>query len=279
MDELEGAGARWVENRPGRGSRRLDLRELWEHRDLVALLALRALRSRYRQAALGAAWAVVQPLAGVLVLVVVFRRLIDVPSDGVPYLLFALVGYALWSYVSGGVGALTTSLVAEPALVTKVYVPRLTVPLAAALPGLVNLGVALGVLAVAMALLAFVPPVSAPLLPVVVAFAVVVTLGAGLWLATFNVLYRDAGHALGFGLQLWFFASPVAYPSSLVEGGWRHLYALNPVAGLLDLGRGVVLGTPVSWVDLGISAAAALVVLAGGLACFQALERRFADVI
>lgn len=279
VERAEPGLARWVENRPSRGWRAVDLRELWSYRELVGFLALRDVRARYKQAVLGTVWTVVQPLAGMTALWLVFRRLIDVPSDGLPYHLFALLGYALWTYVSGAVSSLSGSLLSDAALVTKVYFPRLVVPLAAALPGLVHLAVGLAVLGVLMAADATAPPPAIVLLPIVVLFAVVVAVGAGLWLATLNVLYRDVGHGVGLLVQLWFFATPVAYPSSLVPGAWRHAYALNPVTGVIDAGRAVVLGGPLRASDLAISVAAAVVLLAGGVACFQRLERRFADVI
>jgi len=278
--EVANAGdAEWIESRASRGWRFPDVQEVFAYRELIGFLALRDIRARYKQAVLGVAWTILQPVAGTVALLLVFRQLIDVTSDGIPYALFALLGYSLWSYVSGTVGRLTGSLLGDVDLVTKVYFPRVVIPLAASLPGLVDLAVGLVVLAVLMVIAAWAPPLAVVLLPLVVVFAVVIALGAGLWLATLNVLYRDVGHALGFALHVWFFASPVAYPSSLVPPEWRHLYALNPVAGLIDAGRAVVLGSPLRAVDLAISTASALVLLAGGIACFQRSERRFADVI
>lgn len=271
--------AEWVENRPSRGWRAVDLRELWAYRELVGFLAWRDVKARYKQAVLGVAWSVIQPVVGTVVLVLVYSRLIGVPSDGISYPLFALLGFATWGYVSGTVGSLTHSLLSNSELVTKVYFPRMAVPVAALVPGLVDLVVALVVLAGLMAIEGVGPPVAVLLLPLTVLFAMVVCLGIGLWLATLNVLYRDVGHAVGFGIQLWFFASPVAYPSSLVPDAWGHVYALNPVTGLIDAARASVLGGPLSPIDLGISVAAASAILAGGVVYFQRLERRFADVI
>ncbi len=269
----------WVENRPSRGWRGLDLGELRDHRDLVGFLALRDVRSRYKQAVLGVGWAVLQPLVATVALVVVFRRLIDVPSDGVPYHLFALAGFTMWTYVSGTIGAVTGSLLGDPALVTKVYFPRIVVPVAAVLPGLVDLAIGTAVLGALMGVAGHAPPVAIVALPLVVLGAVVVALGAGLWLCTFNVLYRDVGHGLPFLVQLWFFASPVAYPSSLVSESWRLVYALNPVVGLIDAARAVLLGGPLDGGIVAVSSLSALLLLVGGVLCFQRLERRFADVI
>lgn len=279
---MDGGGrpaAPWVENRPSRGWRGLQLGELRDHRELVGFLALRDIRSRYKQAVLGVAWALLQPLAATVALVVVYRRFIDVPSDGIPYHLFALAGFAVWSYVSGTIGAVTGSLLGDPALVTKVYFPRLVIPLAAVLPGLVDLAIGLGVLGVLMAVAGHGPPIALLALPLAVLLAVVVALGVGLWLSTLNVLYRDVGHGVPFLVQLWFFASPVAYPSSLVSEHWRLVYALNPVAGLIDLARAVLLGGPLDAGALAVSCGSAVALLVGGVLCFQRLERRFADVI
>jgi lipopolysaccharide transport system permease protein len=268
-----------VENRPTRGWRALDVRELWDYRELVGFLAVRDIRAHYKQALLGVAWSVVQPLAAAFALLLVFRRLIDVPSEGLPYAVFALLGYAMWSYVSGSIGSVTGSLLGDPALVTKVYFPRIVIPVASVVPGLVQLGVALVVEAGLMVATATGPPPQVVLFPLVVVFAVVTALGSGLWLSTLNVLYRDVGHGVSFLLQLWFFASPVAYPSSLVSDQWSLVYALNPMVGLIDAARATVLGTSVRPAMLAVSCLSALVVLVGGIVFFQRLERRFADVI
>lgn len=269
----------WIENRHTGGWRGISLRELGEYRELLGFLALRDIRSRYKQTVLGVGWVVMQPLAATIVLVVVFQRFIDVPSDDIPYRMFALCGFVMWSYVSGTIGSVTGSLIGNPSLVTKVYFPRVVIPLSAVIPRLVDLGVGLGVLAVFMLAGGYAPPVAVLLLPAVVGLAIIVALGTGLWLSTLNVLYRDVGHGVSFLLQLWFFASPIAYPSSLVSDAWRPLYSLNPVVGLIDLARAVILGGPLQPGTFALSCGSAVVILVGGLLCFQRLERRFADVI
>jgi lipopolysaccharide transport system permease protein len=276
---MDGSAHGWVENRPTAGRRAVDWRELWRYRELVAFLALRDLQVRYKQAAFGMLWAVVQPLAGLVVFTVVFDRLAKVPSDGVPYPLFALVGMTVWTLFSGGLNGATTSLVANAALVSKVYFPRIAAPLASVLPRLVDFAVALGLLAVLLVVTGRLPGVQVVLLPLVALWTVVLAFGVGLALATVQVRFRDAHHALTLLVQLWLYASPVAYPSSLVPDEWRWAYALNPVAGILDTARWVLLDTaPPGW-PVAVSLAVTAVLLVLGLRTFARGERRFADVI
>ena len=272
--------APWVENRPTRGHRAVDRRELWQYRELVRFLAGRDLKVRYKQAALGVGWAVVRPLVGAVTLTVVFNRVVNLASDGLPYLPFALVGYSAWSYVSASLGGAAASLVANSALITKVYFPRLLAPLSAVLPGLVDLAVALVPLTVAMVVTGVRPGPAIVTLPFWVLGLVVTSFGVGLWFATLNVRYRDAGALLGVALQLLFFVSPIAYPASEVPGQWRAVYYLNPMAGLLTGLRWSVLDGPRPGVGpLAVSLTVITVCLLGGLRYFQSAERRFADVI
>jgi lipopolysaccharide transport system permease protein len=269
----------WVENRPSRGFRGLDLRELRQYRSLAGFLALRDLKVRYKQAAFGAAWAVLQPLIGVVVFTVVFRRLAKVPSDGIPYQVFAFLGLAVWAYVSSGVTKAAQSLVSNSPLVTKVYFPRVLAPLAAVLPGLLDLALSLVVLGGLMAVARLAPTWAALTLPFWVLALLVVTLGVGIWLGALNVQYRDVNQAITLLVQLWLFLSPVAYPSSLVPDAWRPLYALNPLTGILDGFRWALLGAPWPGPTLAISLTVAAALLASSLVYFQRVERRFADVI
>jgi lipopolysaccharide transport system permease protein len=269
----------WVENRPSRGFRGPGLRELWRYRELGGFLALRDLRVRYKQAVFGAAWAVVQPLAGVLVFTLVFRRLAKVPSDGIPYPLFAFVGLSVWSYHASSVTRATQSLVGNAPLVTKVYFPRLLVPLAAVLPGLVDLALSLLTLGVLLVVYETVPTVAVLTLPIWVLALVATSFSVGLWLSALNVQYRDVNQAITLFVQLWLFVSPVAYPSSMVEGGWRFLYALNPMAGVIDSFRWALVRGPQPGPAVLVSMAVTLVLLVSGILYFQRTERRFADVI
>src|SRR5215218_2469655 len=270
---------RWVENRAPTGWHKVDVRELWAYRELIAFLAVRDLKVRYKQAVLGMAWAVIQPLAGTLVFTLVFGRIAKLPSDGVPYAVFAFVGVSVWSYFSTSVQAAMSSLVGNVGLVTKVYFPRMAAPIAAVLPGLVDFGVALAILAVLMVVYGVTPGLGLLALPLCVLVLVTVTFGVGLLLATLNVRYRDVKGVSSLLLQLWLFASPVAYASSVVDGRWRGLYNLNPMAGLIDAFRWSLLGTSPPSVGSLTSLAVLVVLLFVGVAAFSREERRFADII
>lgn len=271
--------ARWIENRSTEGARSLQLDELWRYRELVLFLALRDVKVRYKQAAFGVGWAVLQPLAGVAVFTVVFRLLADVPSDGVPYPAFAFLGYSVWTYFSSTLNSARASLVSNAALVTKVYFPRLAAPLATLLPGLVDLAVALVIVAGFMIFYGIVPGLSIFTLPLWILAVTVTALGTGLLGATLNVKYRDAHHVFGLLTQLWLFASPVAYPSSLVQGEWRYLYYLNPMVAVIDGFRWSMFGAPAPGLPALVSGATCAGLLVVGLRYFRSAERRFADVI
>jgi len=270
---------RWTENRPSGGRRALRLGELWSYRELVVFLALRDIKARYKQALFGIGWSVVQPVVGVLVLALVFRRLAGVPSDGIPYAPFALLGFLLWSYFSASLGNASASMVNNVSLVTKVYFARLVTPVASLLPGFVHLAIGLVLLGVLLPFYDITPGWEALVFPLCLVGAMIVALGAGLLLATLNVRYRDVGHVLGFLTQLWFLASPVAYPSSLVGEEWRWAYALNPMAGVIDTARWSLLNGPAPGPELALSAVVGVALLAVGLLYFQRAERNFADVI
>lgn len=276
MGSVNGA---WVENRPRAGLRGPDLRELWAYRELGVFLALRDIKVRYKQAAFGVAWAIFQPLAGVVVFTIVFQRVASVASDGIPYPLFSFVGLTVWTYVSGSVTKATQSLVSNAALVTKVAFPRLMVPVAAVLPGLLDFFIAMPVLVVLWVVYGVAPGWAALTFPLWVGAAIVVSLAVGLLLSALNVRYRDVNQAIALFIQLWLFLSPVAYPSTSVPDRWRALYALNPMSGVIDGFRWALLGgTPPGW-SLVMSAAVTLALLAVAVAYFQSTERQFADVI
>ena len=255
------------------------VRELWAYRELVVFLAVRDVQVRYKQAAFGVLWAVLQPLAGAAVFLVVFGRLANVSSDGLPYLLFAFLGYAAWTYFASSLASANASLVANSALVTKVYFPRLAAPLSSVLPGLVDLAVALVVTAVLMLLYGVAPGWQLVTLPLWLACLTLLAFAVGMLLATLNVKYRDAHFAVGLLTQLWLFASPVAYPTSLVPERWQLLYHLNPVAAVLEGLRWSVLGAPAPGASALLSLLVGLLLLVAGATYFTRSERRFADVI
>ncbi len=279
MTTNRGASSRWVENRPARGLRRIDVHELWAYRELAGFLALRDLKVRYKQAVFGVAWAIVQPLATVAVFTIVFNRLASVQSEGIPYPVFALAGLTLWTYVSNGVNRATLSLVGNPALVTKVYFPRILAPIAAVLPALVDLAISLVLLGILIPVYGATLSGALITLPIWVVGATATAMGAGLIFGTLNVRYRDVNQGIAFFVQLWLFLSPVAYASSSVPERWRILYSLNPMVGWIDGLRWAVLGAPWPGLRLLVSGLSALVVCALGVAYFQTAERQFADVI
>jgi lipopolysaccharide transport system permease protein len=270
---------RWVENRPTKGFRALDVRELWAYRELTAFLALRDLKVRYKQAIFGAGWALLQPLAAAGVFTLVFRRLARMPSDGVPYLLFAFVGVSVWAYFSTAVTKATQMLVQNVALVSKVYFPRILAPTAAVLPPLVDLGVSLSALVVLIPLTDGRVSWNALTLPLWVVPLVAAALGVGLLLGALNVTYRDVNHGVTLLVQLWLFASPVAYPSSAVPEDLRPLYFLNPVAGTIEGFRWALVAAPWPGPGLFLSFVTTVLLLLAGGAYFLRTERRFADVI
>lgn len=272
-------GQVWVENRPSGGRRSLDLRELWRFRELAGFLALRDLKVRYKQAAFGILWALIQPIVGMAVLALVFRRLAHLPSDGIPYLPFALLGYTAWTYFSASLSTITSSFVTNASLVTKVYFPRLSTPISSALPGLVDLGIGLTVVVGFMVGYQVTPTIAILTVPLWLMALVLLTFGVGLLLATLNVQYRDVNQIVGLIVQLWFFASPVAYASSLVHGNWKYVFWLNPMVGILDGLRWAILSGPAPGRVALVSMVSGVAILVVALRYFVANERRFADII
>lgn len=271
---------RWVENAPShRWLPRLNLAELWGSRELVLILALRNIKIRYKQTVLGASWAVLQPLAGVAIFTLVMGRLADVPSDGIPYPVFVYAGLAIWLYFANGASTAAESLAQYRDLVTKVYFPRLLAPLAAILPGLVDLSISIVAVGVFMALFDVVPGWQIVFLPLWIAAAIGTTFGVGVWLSALNARYRDVRNALTFLLQILLFATPVAYPASLVHGAWQYVLYANPMAGVVTGFRWSLIGAPPPGAVVLISLCSAVLILAGGLVYFGRVERRLADFI
>jgi lipopolysaccharide transport system permease protein len=240
----------------------------------------RDLKVRYKQTILGVAWAVLQPLLTMLVFALFFGRLAKVPSDGVPYSLFAYTALVPWTFFATGLATASNSLVGSANLITKVYFPRLTIPLATVVAGLVDFALAFPLLFGLMAYHGVWPTANVIWLPAFIALAFATALGVGLWLSALNVQFRDVRHAVPFLTQLWMFATPIAYPSSLLPEKWRALYALNPMVGVVEGFRWALLGTDTRpGVMVGVSAVAAVVLLVGGAFFFRRMERTFADVV
>lgn len=260
-------------------SSRFDPRELWHYRDLLYFLTRREVTIRYKQTILGIAWAVLQPLLATVIFTLFLGRLARIPSDGIPYPVFVYLGLLPWTFFSNAVTRSGASLVANANLLSKVYFPRLLVPVSATLSALVDTG--FGFLMLLAIMLGYdTPPTwGLALLAPLLALVAVAATGLGLWLAALNVRYRDVQHAVPFLVQLWMFASPVVYPASKVPEEWRLLYSLNPMAGLVEACRNAPLGRPIDLPALGLSTAVAFGLLAFGLWRFRRMERSFADVI
>jgi lipopolysaccharide transport system permease protein len=264
---------------PGRWGK-LALSDVWEHRELLYFLTKRDISIRYKQSLLGVVWAVAQPLSLALIFWVFFGRLANVSSDGVPYPVFSLAALISWNFASQGVTQAASSLVADQNLLSKVYFPRLVVPLARISSLAVDACVALGVLAAFMIGYAIAPPIQVLLLPAFLALGAVVAFGLGTFFAAINVKYRDVAVAVPLLVQMWLFLTPVVYPASLVGGAWQYVYALNPMVAVVGGARWALLDTPApSTASLLISIAVAVVVLIGALAYFRRVEQFFADVI
>ena len=275
---MNGDNERVIE--PARGRAPLHARELWRFRELVYFLAWRDIKVRYRQTVLGIAWAVLQPVLLMLVFTGIFSRLARVPSEGVPYPLFAFTALVPWTLFSTALAQSSASVVASQNLIRKVYFPRLAIPVSTMLSALVDFGLALVVL-LAMVAWYGVPLTSRVLwLPPLILLALAAALGIGLWLSALNVQYRDVQYVIPFLTQLWLFATPIAYPSSLVHAPWRDVLALNPLAGVVEGFRWALLGTGrAPGGMIAISAAATLLILGGGVLYFLRVERTFADVV
>jgi lipopolysaccharide transport system permease protein len=256
------------------------LGELWEYRELLYFLTWRDIKVRYKQTVLGAAWAIIQPLFMMLVFSLFFGKLAGVPSDGIPYPVFTFCGLLPWQLFAYSVTQAGNSLVGSQNLITKVYFPRLVVPISAVLGGVVDFAIAFLLLLAMIFYYGIVPGWQMVALPGLVLLAVLTALGVGLWLSALNVQYRDVRYTIGFMVQFWLFATPVAYPSSIVPEKWRVLYALNPMVGVVDGFRWALLGKPSSpGMPLLISVIVVLMLLAGGLYYFRRMEQQFADIV
>jgi lipopolysaccharide transport system permease protein len=265
---------------PSRGWGSLGLAELWACRELILFFAWRDVKLRYKQTAFGVAWAVLQPLSTMVVFSLFFGRLAGMPSDGVPYPLFAMAALVPWTFFASALGQASNSVVAHQQLITKVYFPRLAIPIGSITAAVVDFAVAFALLVAMMAWFGIVPRPRIVWIAPLVLLAFLSALAVSLWLSALNVKYRDVRYALPFLTQLWLFVTPIAYPSSLLPERWQLVYALNPMAGVVEGFRWALLnaGTQPGPM-LGVSAAATGAMLIGGAWYFRRMESTFADVI
>jgi lipopolysaccharide transport system permease protein len=256
------------------------LKELWQYRELLYFLIWRDVKVRYKQTAIGAAWAIIQPLMTMIIFTMVFGKFANMPSDGLPYPIFTFAALLPWTYFSKALSQSVSSVVADANLITKVYFPRLLLPLAAVVGGLIDFAIAFVFLLGMMAWYGLAPHSAILLLPFFVLLTMLTALSVSVWLSVINVRYRDVGQAIPFLVQIWLFASPVAYPASVVPENWRFLYNLNPLAGIIEGFRWALLGSqnpPI--VSLLSTAAVVLALLYGGIVFFKRMEKTFADVV
>jgi lipopolysaccharide transport system permease protein len=275
-----GAPLPHIRIQPSRGWVSLGLRELWAYRELLYFLVWRDIKVRYKQTALGAAWAIIQPFFTMVIFSLFFGRLAGVPSDGIPYPIFSYTALVPWTFFANGLNQSVTGMVQHANLIKKVYFPRLAIPIARVLAGVVDFSLAFLVLLGMMAFYGIAPTANVLWLPVFLLLALITSLGVGLWLSAVNVQFRDVGYTVPFIVQFWLFATPIAYPSSLLDEPWRTLYGVNPMAGVVEGFRWALLGT----VDapkpiILVSAVVAVALLVSGTFYFRRMERTFADVV
>lgn len=264
---------------PSRSWVPLDLRDLWHYRDLLYILMLRDIKVRYKQTALGATWAIIQPLFTMLIFSLFFGRLAGMPSDGIPYPLFAYAGLLPWTFFSNAITNSGNSLVGSSNLITKVYFPRMIIPMASVGSGLLDFAIAFGLFIALMFYYGVSLSINILMLPVLIVLTSLLAIGVGMWMSALNVKYRDIRYALPFLVQLGLFATPIIYPASLVPEKYRWLLWLNPVAGQIEAYRSAFFGKPFDWFALGISAVLTLVILFYAAFMFKRMEKSFADII
>jgi lipopolysaccharide transport system permease protein len=266
--------------KPSKGWVSLNLRTLWEYRELLYFLTWRDIKVRYKQTALGAAWAILQPMATMLIFSLFFGRLVKVPSDGIPYPIFAFAALVPWTFFANGLNQSSNSLIASANLLKKVYFPRLAIPIATVLAGVVDFVLAFVVLLLLIAYYRITPTINIVWTPLFLALAFITSLGVGLWMSALNVKYRDVRYVVPFLIQIWLFATPVAYPSSLLSQPWRTIYGLNPMVGVVEGFRWALLGTNTAPGLMVIASSfAALLILITGAFYFRYMEKTFADVV
>lgn len=265
---------------PTRGWRALRVADIWEYRELMYFLTWRDIKVRYKQTVLGAAWAIIQPFMMMVVFSLFFGRLAGIPSDDLPYPIFTYAALVPWVFFANGLTQASASLVTSSNMIRKVYFPRLIIPISAVLSGVVDFGLAFIVLLGMMLYYGVTPTINTVYLPLLLLLALATSLGVGLWLSALNVQFRDVRYTVPFAVQLWLFATPIAYPSSLLSEPWRTIYGINPMTGVVEGFRWALLGTETApGITIMVSAVTSVVLLVTGAYYFKRLERSFADVV
>ncbi|MBW8010257.1 MAG: ABC transporter permease [Chloroflexi bacterium] len=266
--------------KPSRGLAALNLRDLWRYRELIYFLTWRDIKVRYKQTILGAAWAIIQPLSQMVIFNLLFGNMANIPTDGIPRPIFTYTALLPWNLFSKALGDAGRSLVSSRNMITKVYFPRLIIPLSTILSGLVDFAIAFVVLLGMMFYYDVTPTSSIWVLPLLLLLALMTALGVGLWFSAWNVHYRDINYIIPFLTQFWMLASPLAYPLSEIPEKWRLLYSLNPMVGVVEGFRWALLGTDNGMgIELWISIGFAVLLLVSGVYYFRSMERTFADTV
>ncbi len=265
--------------KPSTGWSAVRLRELWNHRELLYFLTWRDFKVRYKQTILGVSWAILQPVLTMVVFTILFGRLANISSDGLPYPIFNFTALVPWTFFAYALSHASNSLVSSANILTKVYFPRLAMPLASVLSGMVDMGLAFTVLLAMMVYYGFMPTVNIIWLPLFLLLAFVAAVGVALWLSAMNVLFRDVRYVIPFLTQMWFFITPIAYSSSMLDEPWRSLYGINPMAGVVEGFRWSLLGSPASPGLILVSCISAPILLVTGALYFSRMEKVFADVV
>jgi len=265
--------------RASHGLSSLNLAELWQYRELIYFLAWRDVKVRYKQTIVGVAWVLLQPLAMMAIFYLLFGRLVKIPSDGMPYPLFVLAALLPWQFFSRVISESTNSLITDQRLITRVYFPRLVVPIATSVAALVDFGLAMCLLVLLMFIFGVVPGMTVFLLPIFILLMLIAALGVGFWLSALNVEYRDVMHAVPFLNQLWFFATPVVYSTTLLPERWRFLYGLNPMTAVVEGFRWCLLGAGQFTLMSATSAIVAVILFVTGMIWFRSRERTFVDAL
>lgn len=265
--------------RPPRKWVPVDLHELWNYRELLTSFTMRDIKIRYKQTALGFLWAIIQPLFMMVIFTIIFGGFAKIPSEGIPYPLFSFAALLPWMLFSEGLTRSTMSMVANANIMTKVYFPRLIMPISGILSPLVDFAVSISILVLMMAYYGFVPTINVVFLPLFILLALATSLGIGLWLSALNVKYRDFQYTVPFIIQLWMYASPVVYPASMIPEAIRPLYGLNPMAGVIEGFRWALLGTEIPSTMIFVSVGVVVVLLVSGMFYFRRMEQYYADIV